>query len=160
MITPESASPTTIGRLPPRSLRQRASRPVRWLATRGLVHVLLLAATAGCVYPLAWMIMTSVKTDEELGENAAMPRLPSFRGSSPYVRDEAPIAVPDDVEPRRFRAILPQLRDATTSTVEAALPRRASPPVDSRRWASSAAAALTNRALAQLPRQTCSEAPH
>jgi len=131
----------------------RSDRFGRWLAARGWIHVLLITLVAGCLYPLVWMFLTSIKTDEELGDANLAPALPSFRPRSPYVRDAAPPRRPDDVEPARFAAALPALRAAAEALVAAHLPADAPPSIDRARWIESAAAVLVNRALAQMPRQ-------
>jgi multiple sugar transport system permease protein len=126
--------------------------------TRASVHALLLVAVAGCMYPLVWMFMTSIKTDEELAESDALPALPTFRDHSPYVRDPPEIATPVDVDASRFREVLPRLREAAFDLTMSALPNPLPPAVDASAWASSAAAALLSHTIAQFPRQAWSEA--
>ncbi len=123
------------------------------MARRGWVHVLLLTLVAGCLYPLAWMFLASVKTDEELRQGNALPSLPVFRVHSPYVRPSLAVIRPDEVRAVRFSAALPALRELTTSAVASALPARVPPFVDPDVWAASSSSALLNRAVSQLPRQ-------
>ncbi|MEA2698856.1 MAG: multiple sugar transport system permease protein [Myxococcales bacterium] len=145
-------------RAPTRPVRPGIDRFGRWVASRGWIHVLLITAVAGCLYPLVWMFLTSIKTDEELGDSAMAPSFPAFRAQSPYVRDAAAVRKPEDVDATRFAAALPDLRDAARTTVEAAMPADVPASIDRQRWLTSAAAALMNRALAQMPRQTWDEA--
>jgi multiple sugar transport system permease protein len=142
-----------------RSLDRSATwvRAWRWVWRRGSIHALLLVAVAGCMYPLVWMFMTSIKTDEELAQSDELPSLPVFRDHSPYVRDEPVIATPDDVDPTRFRAILPRLRAMAADLTRTALPQPMPPAVDTAAWASSAAAALVSRTIVQFPRQAWRE---
>jgi multiple sugar transport system permease protein len=140
-------------RLRPRDRRGELARAWRWVWMRGSIHALLLVAMAGCMYPLVWMFMTSIKTDEELAESDDVPSLPIFRDHSPYVRDEPVIVTPDDVDAIRFREILPRLRETAAELTRAVLPRPLPPAVDGAAWASSAAAALVSRAIVQFPRQ-------
>src|SRR5579862_592885 len=116
MTTRDEASPLALPHVGSAvSSHQRVVRAWRWMLTRGSVHVLLLLAMAGCIYPLVWMLMTSIKTDEELGQSDSWPSLPAFRDHSPYVRDAQPITPPEDVDASRFRAILPALRGLAES---------------------------------------------
>src|SRR5271155_2706303 len=89
---------------------------------RASIHLLLLVTMAGCIYPLVWMFMTSVKTDEELAESDELPALPAFRDHSPYVRDAPDIATPVDVDASRFREVLPRLRETAFDLTMGALP--------------------------------------
>ena len=69
MTIPESAATRFVERAPPRAARQSAlERLGRWVAARGWIHVLLFTGVVGCMYPIVWMFMTSIKTDEELGQ--------------------------------------------------------------------------------------------
>src|SRR5580704_5106167 len=74
-------------RVRPRDRGAALARAWRWVWMRGSIHALLLVAVAGCMYPLVWMFMTSIKTDEELAQSDDVPSLPVFRDHSPYVRD-------------------------------------------------------------------------
>jgi ABC-type glycerol-3-phosphate transport system permease component len=159
MTIPESAAHGLLD--PPRARASHAvlERVGRWVATKGWIHVLLITGVVGCVYPLAWMFMTSIKTDEELGSGEMVPAMPVFRPQSPYVRDDVPPAKPDDVDPSRFAALLPKLRDLAASAVRAGLPPDAPRSIDADRWVASAASLLVNRAVAQLPKQLWLESP-
>jgi multiple sugar transport system permease protein len=157
MTIPESAAP---GLLDPQETR--AAHPVvdrfgRWVAARGWIHVLLITGVAGCLYPIVWMFMTSIKTDEELGQSEMAPSLPTFRSQSPYVRGEIEVTKPDDVDPSRFASLLPRLRDMSKAAVLSNLPGDVPDAIDPKKWASSAASALLSRALAQMPKQVFDE---
>jgi multiple sugar transport system permease protein len=131
----------------------------RWVAARGWIHVLLITLVLGCLYPLVWMFLTSIKTDEELGDSDMAPSFPAFRGQSPYVRDDVTIRKPDDVDAGRFAAALPLLRQAARALVAENLPGDVPASIDRDRWVDSATSALTNRALAQLPNQAWEDTP-
>ena len=109
MTRPEGAAP--------RPSRPAWVRAARWIVAKGWIHALLLICVGVCVYPLLWMFMTSVKTDEEIGRDEVVPTIPVFRDHSPYVRDPFELARPADVDPARFAAVLPALRALTMSTV-------------------------------------------
>src|SRR3954471_18993240 len=153
MTIPESAASRLL-----EAPRARASHPAlervgRWVAAKGWIHVLLITGVAGSLYPRVWMFMTRIKTDEELGKGELVPAMPVFRSESPYVRDELEPAKPDDVDPARFSAALPKLRDLAASAVRSGVPESAPRYIDVDRWVASAVSVLLNRALAQLPRQ-------
>jgi multiple sugar transport system permease protein len=155
MTTRESAA---LPRIAPAEARtSHLADFARWAGDKGWIHALLLVGVAVCVYPLAWMFMTSIKTDDELSQNRFVPAIPVFRDHSPYVRDEVAITKPDDLVVSRFRAILPTLREQTTSVVWTALPAQMPPRVDPHLWATSAASVLVNRTFAQMPRQAWDE---
>src|SRR6266404_1949182 len=137
---------------------RRASRPRwqrfgRWVAAKGWVHVLLLTGLAICIYPLIWMFLTSIKTDDDLSQNEFFPSIPVFRDHSPYVRDPVAVSRISDVSPSRFAEVLPRLEELTSFVVLSHLPKPIPPSIDPLRWAASAASVLLNRTLAQLPKQ-------
>jgi multiple sugar transport system permease protein len=157
MTTPEGVAASPLALASVRPARSGRLRVWSWLARKGWIHALLILGVAVCVYPMVWMFMTSIKTDEEIGQDEVFPTVPVFRGQSPYVREAPAVVRPPDVDPTRFAAALPALRDLTSATVLGRLPP--SPPgnVDARAWASSAASALLNHALAQVPKQVWAE---
>jgi len=136
----------------PRIMHPAIDRFGRWVARRGWIHVLLLTAVVACLYPLVWMFLTSIKTDEELGQGETGVALPSFRGQSPYLREPVEIRKPDDVWAAPFAAILPALLDAARASVVENLPEVPAG-LDRERWTAAAATLLTSRALAQMPKQ-------
>ncbi|MBA3847775.1 MAG: hypothetical protein H0X45_14185, partial [Planctomycetes bacterium] len=77
-------------------MRPRAARFRRWLAHKGWVHVVLLAGAGVFLFPFAWMVGTSLKTDDEISEDRLFPALPSQRLATPYVRDAPEPRRPDD----------------------------------------------------------------
>src|SRR5580704_15818060 len=131
MTIPESAAAPRLSFASPRASNPAWARVGRWVADKGWVHALLVIGVALCVYPLVWMFMMSIKTDEELGQDEVIPAIPVFRDHSPYVRDPPDIARPDDVEATRFAAALPALRQVAASTVLSNLPPDRPPLVDS-----------------------------
>jgi multiple sugar transport system permease protein len=158
MTIPESAASGLLH--PPRA--SRAAHPAidrfgRWVAAKGWIHVLLVTGVIGCIYPLVWMFMTSIKTDEELGRTEMVPAVPTFRPSSPYVRDDVEPTKPDELDPARFAAALPALREQAAAVVRANVPKDVPGSIDVDRWVGSAASALLSRGLAQLPRQLWDE---
>ncbi|HWP41125.1 MAG TPA: hypothetical protein VNL70_09380, partial [Tepidisphaeraceae bacterium] len=72
-------------------------RLARYFVERGWLHLVLLTGVGIFLLPFAWMVGTSLKTDEELTNRRWMPTLPGFVGQSPYVlpppRLDRPVAV-------------------------------------------------------------------
>ena len=157
MTIPESAAPGLLDPPQTRAAHPAIDRFGRWVAARGWIHVLLITGVVGCLFPIAWMFMTSIKTDEELGQSEMAPSLPTFRSQSPYVRGEIEVTKPDDVDPSRFASLLPKLREMSRAAVLSNLPREVPPSIDREGWVSSAASALLSRALAQTPKQVFDE---
>src|SRR6185295_2178428 len=147
MTIPESAASSLLDPPGARASHAAFERLGRWVARRGWIHVLLITGVAGCVYPIVWMFMTSIKTDEELGQSEMAPSLPTFRSQSPYVRGEIEVTKPDDVDASRFASLLPKLREMSRAAVLSNLPREVPPSIDREGWVSSAASALLSRAL-------------
>ena len=140
-----------------RTGRRRAAFLVRrfghWVAAKGWIHVLLLTGVAICVYPFVWMMLMSIKTDEELAESKASSQIPSFREYSPYVRERARIDRPEDVSATQWSSLEGPLWELTLSAVGPRIPSRMPPSVDRTAWASSAASMLMSRVLPRMPRQ-------
>jgi multiple sugar transport system permease protein len=156
-----SAAPFSPGAMPiallKRTGRPRAASITRrfghWVADKGWIHVLLLTGVAICVYPFVWMLLMSIKTDEELAESKASSSLPSFREHSPYVRERALIERPEDVSAAQWSALEGALWELTLSAVGPNLPSQMPPSVDRLDWTSSAASMLMRRVLPRMPRQ-------
>jgi multiple sugar transport system permease protein len=157
MTTREATIARELDRVSARPAHAALARFVRWITRKAWVHALLLIAMVVCVYPVVWMFLTSIMTDEEIGQNGSVPSFPIFRDHSPYVRDDAEISPPEGVDPARFAAILPRLRERTVSVVSSTLATQATVSVDSDRWIASATSILVNRTIAQIPRQAWSE---
>jgi ABC-type glycerol-3-phosphate transport system permease component len=85
-----------------------------------LIHLVLIAAVFVFMIPFAWMVVTSLKTDEEITGNAWVPALPVFRGDSPYARPAAAITKPDEADAAKWENILPRLRNLAASAVDKA----------------------------------------
>src|SRR4051812_21946549 len=122
----------------------------RWLVRRGWIHVLLLTAVAGFLYPFLWMAFTSMKTDEELASTDVLPELPHFIAASPYVREAPQPEAPEGVDAAQWKRLEPTLIAAAEEAARQAIP--ADVPVDADAWARSAARVLVRQAIARVPR--------
>ena len=137
--------------------RNPPSRFATYFTRHGWVHALLLLSVWLFLFPFFWMLATSMKTDEELADNALVPQILTFRPVSPYVK--APIAPtkPSDVTSKRWDEMLPQL----TSMASAAIARyqKTQPPqasidkFDDEAHRASAASRLVNDLVAKIDRR-------
>jgi ABC-type glycerol-3-phosphate transport system permease component len=89
------------------------------------VYLLLLSGTALFLFPFVWMVLTSLKTDEEIQQGGWWPQVPVMRASSPYARPAAEPRRPGYVEEARWSAALPGLRRVAGAAVDEALARSA-----------------------------------
>ena len=81
------------------------------------VHAALLLGTAVFLFPFLWMVVTSLKTDEELTEASWWPKMPSFCAASPYARAPLEVVRPPEIDPAVWDAALPLLRERSMSAV-------------------------------------------
>ena len=77
------------------------------------IHATLIAGTLIFLFPFLWMVVTSLKTDEELTEPSWWPTMPAFRSASPYARRPVEVSRPQEVDPSTWNAALPLLRERT-----------------------------------------------
>jgi multiple sugar transport system permease protein len=157
MTIRESAAAAGIDVPAARGMSVAWARFARWAASKGWIHVVLVALTGFCIYPFVWMFFMSVRTDEELGREEIIPAIPVFRDHSPYVRDPLEVERPSDVDGARFAAALPRLRELAMSLAVDGLPVDRPAGVEPQSWAASTAGALLNLALTQTPRQRWDE---
>src|SRR5437870_2863194 len=87
---------------------RKKSRIARYLIERGWVHLVLLTGIAVFLFPFAYMLGTSLKTDEELTASNWFPAVPGFRSASPYVRDVATVARPPEAPRDKWERLLPR----------------------------------------------------
>lgn len=129
---------------------RRRSGLQAWLLRRGWLHLLLLTCAGLFLLPLLWMLLTSVKTDEELADPSFWPPAIRVHPASPYVRRPAPLLPPEGVSAQRWRALGPQLLAQCRTAVLVHLP--AAPPVAGDAWADAAAIDLARSVIARTDR--------
>src|SRR5690242_3822253 len=95
-------------------------RVSRYLMERGWAHLLLLAGIGLFLFPFAYMLGTSLKTDEELTAAAWFPAIPTFRAASPYVREADSVQRPVEAPLEKWQRLLPKFRSLTRAAVDAA----------------------------------------
>ena len=93
---------------------------MRHLAQHAWLHLLLITGALVFLFPFAWLIGSSLKTDEEIAEPTWFPALPTFKESSPYVRAAPQIEPPIGIGRREFEAVLPRLLEITQAAVHKA----------------------------------------
>ena len=95
---------------------------LRYVASRGWAHLLMLTFAVLFLFPFLWMIGTSLKTDEELTEGNVLPQWPALRANSPYARTAPRITKPVDVPQERWDLILPKLQFIVDQHIKIQLP--------------------------------------
>ncbi len=130
--------------------RPRAARLRRWLAEKGWVHVVLLAGAGVFLFPFAWMVGTSLKTDDEISQDRLFPALPTHRPATPYVRAAPEPRRPDDAPSSRWAGAVHDLRSfARVAVAQAPLD---DPALDPQAWRDQAAEILVDRLAARISR--------
>jgi ABC-type glycerol-3-phosphate transport system permease component len=115
--------PSGAAKTPAPALPRPRLQMVRYIVTRGWLHLILLSAVGVFLFPFVYMVGTSLKTDEELTESDWFPAVPKFVGDSPRVRMVRAMVKPDEASQATWDAVLPQLRKIARAAVDqAALP--------------------------------------
>jgi multiple sugar transport system permease protein len=123
---------------------------VRYVVERAWVHLLLLSGICIFLFPFAYMLGTSIKTDEELSEGSWYPTVPTFHAVSPYVRAAPAVARPAEASQAQWERLLPQFRAMTRAAVEAATPPAGAQTVDRQRYAAAATDFIVERIVSRL----------
>jgi ABC-type glycerol-3-phosphate transport system permease component len=90
---------------------------VRYAASRAWLHLALVSAVIVFLMPFLWMVVTSLRADEELTESGFLPHIPTFVPQSPYVRSAPELSKPLDVDPAKWQEMLPRLQKMTRAAV-------------------------------------------
>ncbi|MGB7159280.1 MAG: ABC transporter permease subunit [Tepidisphaeraceae bacterium] len=133
-----------------RALRRARKAPpplASYFVARGWLHLILLSGVGVFVFPLVWMVATSMKTDDELTNGRWLPTTPRFVDRSPYVRGAPEPVKPIGIDLSTFQKFVPMLAEATRSAVE----RDASASSATPEHRSAAAALLLNRLTPRIP---------
>ena len=78
--------------------------PRRWA-----IHLLLILFALTFLFPFAWMLTTSIKTDEEINGPSLWPGMPRFHAASPYARRPVELVKPGHIDDAPWKAAVPQL---------------------------------------------------
>lgn len=105
---------------PPREIRSKQSRFVRYIIGHGWIHLMLLTGVAIFLFPFAYMFLTSMKTDEELIDSSWFPAIPHYVPKSPYVRSTPDASPPMEAQSAVWEAVLPQFRQLAKTAIDAA----------------------------------------
>ena len=114
------------------------------------IHLLLLSLIGLFLFPFAYMVATSLKTDEELTEPDWLPAIPHFQGESPRIRPAAEVTKPNEASQERWEAVLPQLRQITRAAVDASPLPVGAASVDAERYRTAATDLLLSRLVPRL----------
>lgn len=104
--------PQRVGRKPV------ARRVWRYAVEHWVAHLTLIALAGLFVFPFVWMLGLSLKTDDEATGNALFPAVPTFRATSPFVRDADAVARPDQADGDKWARVEPQLRSAARAAID------------------------------------------
>jgi ABC-type glycerol-3-phosphate transport system permease component len=127
------------------------SRIARYFVAHGWLHLVLLTGVGIFIFPFLWMLITSLKTDDELVAASWIPSIPRFVGQSPYVLETPDLAKPLEVDEKTWEARLPTLLSATESYVRSHLTPEQRADVDVDALVRASSAVLMNRAVARVP---------
>ncbi len=130
---------------------------VRYAARYGLIHLLLISGVLVVLFPFAWMVGTSLKTDEEVAEASWFPAIPTFRAESPYVRPAPKIEPPNGIKSSEFKAALPLLTEITRKALVATSLPSGAEAVDAATYRQAALAALINKIAPKLNQKLWAE---
>src|SRR5688572_734151 len=100
---------------------------VRRALPRVGTHLLLILFAAAFVFPFAWMLTTSIKTDEEINDPTLWPGLPRFRDASPYARRPVKLVKPGHIDDAPWDAAVPQLLQSARRALADAVPSNPPP---------------------------------
>ena len=138
------------GQLPPPPTAQRRSRVTTYFISTGWLHLTLLAMAVIFLFPFAWMVGMSLKTDEEATSTSFFPSVPHFRQSSPYVRPAEEIFKPADVSASDWKTLLPQITRQVRAVVDKAPLPASAADVDTDHLRAAATQTLTSRAIERI----------
>lgn len=127
------------------------SRAARYFISRGWLHLVLLTGVLVFVFPFVWMLLTSVKTDDELIAASWIPSVPGFVGDSPYVLETPDLIKPLEVDEATWDTRSPKLFAETKTFVQSKLTPDQTANVNVKKLVDAAAAVLMNKAAARLP---------
>lgn len=119
----------------------------------------LLTCSGIFLFPFIWMIVSSIKTDEDINRGDFWPSMPEFRPNSPYVIDTLPPEKPSSCPPSRWHTLLPKFIAHTTAIVQkdAARPRLFSSDEEDEQLVEQASQFLVQRGLKKMPQQVWQE---
>ena len=131
-------------------LHPRLLNALHRFISRGWIHLLLLSLIGLFLFPFAYMVATSLKTDEELADPSWLPAIPTFQGESPRVRPVATVEKPAEAPQQRWDQALPMLREITRAAVDAAALPVGTQAIDAERYRSTATESLLARLIPRL----------
>lgn len=133
----------------------------RWnfLSGKGFIWLVLISCSAIFLFPFLWMLVSSVKTDEEVNQGDFWPELPEFRPNSPYVTDVARPQRPETCSTERWNLLLPKFTTYVTHLIhqDATRPRQLASEEADEEMVEHASRFLVTRGLKKMPLQVWQE---
>lgn len=125
----------------------------------GWMWLLLISCSAIFLFPFAWMISSSIKTDEEVNAGNFLPEMPEFRSHSPYVIEAPEVKRPPSCSENRWKRILPRLLDKATQHVrrDATRPQLLNNDVEDEHMVEQASQYLVQRGINKMAQQIWAE---
>jgi ABC-type glycerol-3-phosphate transport system permease component len=127
-----------------------SSRVARFVVEHAWAHLLLLTGICVFLFPFAYMVGTSLKTDEELTEPRWYPTIPTFQASSPYVREAPDVPRPSEASSETWERVLPQIRSLARAAVDAAKPPAGAQTVDRNQYHAAATDFIVGRIVSRM----------
>ncbi|NWK56595.1 ABC transporter permease subunit [Verrucomicrobiaceae bacterium N1E253] len=123
------------------------------LAQKAWLWALLLGGAAIFLFPFLWMIVSSVKTGEEVNQQTFWPELPEFRNQSPYVIESPLPPRPNGCDELRWQIIQPELTTHCSELIAAdpARPRLLKSSEEKENFIQQASQYLLQRGLKKMP---------
>ncbi|MGB0990852.1 MAG: ABC transporter permease subunit [Akkermansiaceae bacterium] len=87
-------------------MKSRAQKFWQFLSGKGFLWLILLSCSAIFLFPFLWMILSSVKTDEEVNKGEFWPSMPEFQPHSPYIITAEKPTKPDDLTDEQWSSLL------------------------------------------------------
>src|SRR5215208_2861684 len=154
MTAPDAPAVKVMSITPPRQRSLASSRKksalVRYIVERGWIHLVLLTGICIFLFPFAYMLGTSLKTDEELTQTRWYPTIPTFRPTSPYVRNAPEVVRPPEATHETWERVLPQFRSLTRAAIDAGRPPGGAEMVDPEQYRSAATEFVVGRIVSRL----------
>src|SRR5688500_14364955 len=144
------APASSLPSLAPSRAASQSTRRFGRMIDKAWIHLLLIALMGVFLFPFAYMVATSLKTDEELMQPDWLPPVPRFVGQSPRVRATAMAAKPLEVSQEKWEAVRPELTNVTRAAVDAAPLPAAAAGVDGESYRTACVQLLLSRVVPRL----------
>ncbi|BDS06652.1 hypothetical protein NT6N_16920 [Oceaniferula spumae] len=140
-------------------MAKQENRLWRFLSGKGFLWLILASCSAVFLFPFLWMLVSSIKTDEEVSQGEFWPDLPEFRPNSPYVINIDRPARPAGCSAERWKFLLPKFTAIVTQliTQDATRPRLLASDEADEEMVEQAGQFMISRGLKKMPQQVWQE---